>query len=280
MTKLLLAFALLSLSVFAQVQTPVVTVQSDPGGSCRRSSPTQWNSRTGQYWQCQGNASQNWTNGVWTKVSPADAIVTTTIDPTGNACDAGAIAIKTPGGTLYTCQSGVYAASGGTLPVGSGNKVVATPADGSSGLSALRAVVAADIPVSLPAVSIGGNAATATALAPGVLPVCTDVGGSHLNWAGTSYLCGTSVGAAGNISTLVWTPGTVVDGGYATNTITLAGAEIGRPILLGVPSNLPVGVFAIPAIVASSGVVTVGLINLSGVSRTFSALTFTLETIN
>lgn len=46
--------------------------------------------------------------------SPFGPIQYVTADPTGNACAATSIALRTPNGTLYTCQSGVYAASGGS----------------------------------------------------------------------------------------------------------------------------------------------------------------------
>ncbi len=109
---------LFSAAAFAQVPTPTTNVQSDPGGSCQRNSSMQYNVRTGQYWGCEGNATQNWQNGVWTKISPANVITTRTTDPTGAACDPKSIALRTPGGALYTCVSGVYAAAGGGLPGG------------------------------------------------------------------------------------------------------------------------------------------------------------------
>lgn len=50
------------------------------------------------------------------------------------------LGVRFPDGTLQTT-----AATGSALPTGSGNKVLATPSDGSSGVSALRPLVAADI---------------------------------------------------------------------------------------------------------------------------------------
>lgn len=54
---------------------------------------------------------------------------------------------------------------GGTLPTGSGNEVIATPADGSSGVSALRSLVAADIPQSVIALPTAGFASPSPAYA-------------------------------------------------------------------------------------------------------------------
>ncbi len=109
---------LFSAALYAQVPTPTTNVQSDPGGSCQRNSNMQYNVRTGQYWGCEGNATLNWQNGIWTRIAPANVITTRTTDPTGAACDPKSIALRTPGGALFTCVSGVYAAAGGGLPGG------------------------------------------------------------------------------------------------------------------------------------------------------------------
>lgn len=55
-------------------------------------------------------------------------------DPTGSACASTAIALRTPNGTLYTCQSGVYAVatgggpSGPSGPTGANGTAANTPA--------------------------------------------------------------------------------------------------------------------------------------------------------
>lgn len=49
-----------------------------------------------------------------------------TADPTGTSCAATAIALRTPNGTLYTCQSGVYAAAGGSSSGAGGTYCAAT----------------------------------------------------------------------------------------------------------------------------------------------------------
>lgn len=69
--KLLLPFLLL-IPLCAQPPTPTTTVQSNPGGPCPRNANIQYNAKTGQYWNCQGSATGNWTSGVWTRIaSPA-----------------------------------------------------------------------------------------------------------------------------------------------------------------------------------------------------------------
>jgi hypothetical protein len=131
--KLLLLAILISLPVLAQVPTPTTNVQADPGGSCQRNSNMQYNVRTGQYWGCEGNATQNWQNGVWTKIAPANVITTRTTDPTGVACDSRSITLRTPSGALYSCVSGVYAAVAGSGPTGPTGPTGATGATGATG---------------------------------------------------------------------------------------------------------------------------------------------------
>ncbi len=183
MLKLLPLAILAALPLFAQVPGAVTAVQSDPGGTCQTSYPMQRNLRTGQYWVCG-------TTGVWTKISPANLITTRTTDPTGAACDPKSIALRTPGGALYTCVSGVYAAAGGSLPVGSGNKVVATPADGSSGAGALRALVAGDY------ASPGG----ALLMAPRAGASLTGVGADNSTVAIGSDALGSATTAQNNVA--------------------------------------------------------------------------------
>jgi hypothetical protein len=52
---------------------------------------------------------------VWAQVS-SQQIQYWASSPAGIACGPTSIALLTTSGTLYTCQSGVYAASGGALP--------------------------------------------------------------------------------------------------------------------------------------------------------------------
>ena len=77
----------------------------------------------------------------------------------------GAFYLDTVTGDVYQQESGswvgpVYTPAPG-LPTGSGNKLVATPANGGSGVSALRALVAADIPSLSSAYDVVGSASAA-----------------------------------------------------------------------------------------------------------------------
>ena len=66
--------------------------------------------------------------------SPAPQIRYVTADPTGQACSNTAIALLTPTGSLYTCQSGIYAAiSGGG---GGGGTVCSTASTSSNTVTA------------------------------------------------------------------------------------------------------------------------------------------------
>jgi hypothetical protein len=204
--------------------------------------------------------------------SSAIAIATRIIGVFRSTAIAGATALV----ELTPAHFGTLVSS--TPPTCNANQLVAGPSTGSPATAACRAAVAADIPTLLPAVSIGGNAATATALAPGVLPVCTDAGGAHLNWTGSSYLCGVSTGGYPRV-TVSWGPGTVIDGGYKTFTLAVPQAQLGQGVIAGLPV-LPAGLLASMAVTAS-GVVTITLINVSGSSQTFgSALLWTAEIAN
>jgi len=109
------------------------------------------------------------------------------------------------------------------------------------------------------------------------LPTCSDSGGSHLNYTGTNFVCGNTTGGYQRAK-ISWGPGTIVDGGYTTNTILLSNATLGQGIVAGLPV-LPAGVFAAMA-VTSSGVVTITVINLSGTSQSISTSYWTAEAIN
>ncbi len=141
--RFLLLAACFAAALAAQVATPVVTVQSDPGGACRRSDPMRFNARTGQYWICQGNASLNWTNGIWVVTTPANIIVTVATDPAGTACDPKALSLRVPAGTLYTCQNGTYQQG---LPPCAANTVLAGPSSGPSAVAGCRPLVVGDLP--------------------------------------------------------------------------------------------------------------------------------------
>ena len=70
----------------------------------------------------------------------------------------------------YLKADGTYEVPTGTsttLPTGSGNKILATPANGSSGMSALRAMVAADMPIMVGDSGSGGTSGAAPAPAAG-----------------------------------------------------------------------------------------------------------------
>ncbi len=117
-------------------------------------------------------------------------------------------------------------ADSGISPTGTSNCVVASPADGSSGTVACRAAVAADIPVSLPAVSVGGNAATAT--------VATSLASTPTNCAAGSYTLGidafgTSQGCTvaklGTVTSIATTG--PITGGPITGTGTIACSTCG-----------------------------------------------------
>lgn len=62
----------------------------------------------------------------WAQLNPPNPIQYVTADPTGNACSAISVALRTPNGILYTCQGGTYAAASGNATTINGGAVPAS----------------------------------------------------------------------------------------------------------------------------------------------------------
>lgn len=121
------------------------------------------------------------------------------------------------GWTLGQCDPEKPAA---VLPTGSGNKFIATPLDGSSAASALRAIGSADLPVGTNAVkgAVEGDGSTVTCVAG----VCSTVGGSSgtvTSVATGACLMGGPVTTTGTIS------GVVVLDARTTTTEAIIGSD-------------------------------------------------------
>lgn len=97
---------------------------------------------------------------------------------------------------------------------------------------------------------------------------CADAGGSHLNWTGTTFVCGNTTGGYLR-ATLSWGGGNIADGGYASITFPVPGAQLGQGIICGLPV-LPAGLVASMSVIAS-GIVMVTVINVSGQQQNIAA---------
>lgn len=128
-----------------------------------------------------------------TNVSALDAssIQTVTLEITGALTD-GFGSVGTSGQVLTSTGTGVEwgAGGGGSLPTGSGNEVVATPADGSSGVSALRALVSADLPTIITSNTSGtaANLSGTPALPNGTTATTQTAGDNSTKLATTAYV--------------------------------------------------------------------------------------------
>jgi hypothetical protein len=138
-----------------------------------------------------------------------------------------------PDGSTITIAAGVISAAAASLPTGSGNKVIATPADGSSAASALRALAAADLPVAttsaLGAVKPDGSSIT---IAAGVISA---VGGGGGGGSSSLFGIGNPLGA----NTPAFIQGTSLGGSGSTASAVVAGHLLIVAISSWSPGGIP-----------------------------------------
>ena len=145
-----------------------VTVQSESAGSNCTYGGEKLTSVSGTAYVCNGAPGAPGSNG------SNGQSVTVTVESAGANCTYAGFKLVSVSGTAYVCNGapgatgsegiqGIQGVQGpaGPSPTGSGNKILATPADGSSGVSGLRALVPLDIPT-MTCVSASGSATAYT----------------------------------------------------------------------------------------------------------------------
>lgn len=85
--------------------------------------------------------------------------------------------VQPDGSTISVNGAGIISILSAPTPIGSGNKILATPADGSSGTSALRALVGADLPTATTSVKgvVTADGTTLTVSPTGVLSAASGI---------------------------------------------------------------------------------------------------------
>lgn len=145
-------------------------------------------------------------------------IIQTTSNPTGNPCSATSIRLLTPTGTLYTCQSGSYAAVGG----GSGGGSV-TQVNTGTGLTGGPITTTGTISLVVPVVPANGGT--------GVVNTGTITVGGNTAFTGAFTFAGT---LTGNTAVTFPTSGTL-----ATTTSGCGSGLTTGNVLIGLSSGCP-----------------------------------------
>lgn len=157
--RYLLALLFSAVCLYGQTDLPFARVQVDPMGPCDTTAPVRLNLTNGKWWACIVQPPRV-PNGpvvpysIWINIKPpANAILVTATDPTGQACAANSMLLWIPSGSLYTCASGVYAIGGG-----GGSGTLAGDVTGPSGANTVVKVNNGIVPAS--AAVIGTNSSS------------------------------------------------------------------------------------------------------------------------